>query len=277
MARLPELVELKRRFGLHMISLSQLIEFRHRRERLVELIAESPFLSAWGEFTLRVYRSLPDGRQHLVFTLGQPDESPTLVRVQRENMLGDLFRGSAFGVERFGEELTQQLSDARGLVARLEHHGVSHRQRRHDVPVRQVRRKVERPDHRHHAEGPEPALAAPTRARIHLEVAHARPEPRRHALDRTELLDALKAKIKAQQTPPQVVEAVAKGDAEIAVFLANVLVAPGIDLVGPVPAPLQEELVFTAGIGENDAATCARSSRPTAATSRGTRSSACHG
>jgi 3,4-dihydroxy 2-butanone 4-phosphate synthase/GTP cyclohydrolase II len=97
MARLPELVELKKKFGLHMISIAQLIEFRHRRERLVELIAETPFKSTWGEFQLRVYRSLPDGRQHLAFTLGQPDESPTLVRVQRENLLGDLFHGSAFG------------------------------------------------------------------------------------------------------------------------------------------------------------------------------------
>jgi 3,4-dihydroxy 2-butanone 4-phosphate synthase/GTP cyclohydrolase II len=97
MARLPELVELKKKFGLHMISIAQLIEFRHRSERLVELIAERDFHSAWGEFKLRVYRSLPDGRQHLAFTLGTPDESPTLVRVQRENLLGDLFRGDAFG------------------------------------------------------------------------------------------------------------------------------------------------------------------------------------
>ena len=97
MARLPELVELKKKFGLHMISIAQLIEFRHRSERLVELVAESDFHSAWGEFKLRVYRSLPDGRQHLAFTLGTPDESPTLVRVQRENLLGDLFRGDAFG------------------------------------------------------------------------------------------------------------------------------------------------------------------------------------
>jgi len=97
MARLPELVELKKKFGLHMISIAQLIEFRHRRERLVELIAETPFKSTWGEFQLRVYRSLPDGRQHLAFTLGEPDELPTLVRVQRENLLGDLFHGSAFG------------------------------------------------------------------------------------------------------------------------------------------------------------------------------------
>ncbi len=97
MARLPELIELKKKFGLHMVSIAQLIEFRHRRERLVELVAETPFRSAWGEFRLRVYRSLPDGRQHLVFALGQPDGSPTLVRVQRENVLGDLFRGEAFG------------------------------------------------------------------------------------------------------------------------------------------------------------------------------------
>ena len=97
MARLPELIELKHRFGLHMISIAQLIEFRHRREKLVELIAESPFRSAWGEFRLRVYRSLPDGRQHLAFVLGEPGDAPTLVRVQRENVLGDLFRGSQFG------------------------------------------------------------------------------------------------------------------------------------------------------------------------------------
>ena len=49
--------------------------------------------------------------------------------------------------------------------------------------------------------------------------------------DKVGVGDAVKAKIKAQQTPPQVVEAVVNGDAEIAVFLANVLVAPGIDLV----------------------------------------------
>ena len=120
MARLPELVELKRRFGLHMISIAQLIEFRHRRERLVELVAESPFRSAWGEFALRVYRSLPDGRQHLVFTLGHPDESPTLVRVQRENMLGDLFRGSAFGAVASLASIFEAVAKAcRGVIVHV--------------------------------------------------------------------------------------------------------------------------------------------------------------
>jgi len=47
MARLPELIELKKKFNLRMISIAQLIEYRHRSEKLVELIATSPFKSKW--------------------------------------------------------------------------------------------------------------------------------------------------------------------------------------------------------------------------------------
>lgn len=96
MARLPELAEMKARFGLRLISIAQLIAHRRRDTRLVERIAQSDFDSAWGRFRLHVYRS-SDGRQHLAFVLGQPSAEPTLVRVQRENLLSELFRGKAFG------------------------------------------------------------------------------------------------------------------------------------------------------------------------------------
>jgi molybdate transport system substrate-binding protein len=66
--------------------------------------------------------------------------------------------------------------------------------------------------------------------------------------DRLGITEPMKAKMKAQPNPAQVVAVVAKGDVELGVFLINVLTAPGLDVVGPFPAELQENVVFTAAV-----------------------------
>ena len=59
---------------------------------------------------------------------------------------------------------------------------------------------------------------------------------------------AMRSKTIAQDQPTGIVPAVASGQAELAVFVNNVLTAPGVDIVGPFPAKYQQELVFPAAL-----------------------------
>jgi len=66
--------------------------------------------------------------------------------------------------------------------------------------------------------------------------------------DRLGIDQAMKAKTLVQEQPTGIVPALVKGDAEIAVFVNNVLTAPGVEIVGPFPAELQQQLIFPAAV-----------------------------
>jgi 3,4-dihydroxy 2-butanone 4-phosphate synthase/GTP cyclohydrolase II len=122
MARLPELVEFKARHGLRLISIRALIEYRIQRDQLVELVCARPFPSAFGEFTLQVFRSRIDGRHHLAFTLGDLSPAPTVVRVQSENLLSDVFRlNGADGYRTVTASLELIARSGRGVLLYMEH------------------------------------------------------------------------------------------------------------------------------------------------------------
>ncbi len=90
--RLPQLIEFKQKFGLKMISIASLIEYRARRDHLVELVTAQPVDTEFGAFTMHVFRSRLDGRHHLALSMGTLGPEATLVRVHSENLLTDLFR-----------------------------------------------------------------------------------------------------------------------------------------------------------------------------------------
>lgn len=92
LARLPDLIEFKKKHGLKLISIADLIEYRLTRDRLVERVDTVPFASEYGDFQLHRFRSILDDRQHLALSMGKLHAEPTLVRVQRADLPADVFR-----------------------------------------------------------------------------------------------------------------------------------------------------------------------------------------
>jgi molybdate transport system substrate-binding protein len=62
------------------------------------------------------------------------------------------------------------------------------------------------------------------------------------------VMNEVKAKLQAAANPTKLIESVADGQAEIGVFLINVLTTDGLDVVGPVPAELDQQLVYVSGV-----------------------------
>lgn len=97
LARLPDLIRFKEKHKLKLICIADLIEYRHTRDKLVEHVLTRPFESEFGTFDLHIFRSILNDRQHIALSMGKLDASPTLVRVQSENLLGDIFRSKTLG------------------------------------------------------------------------------------------------------------------------------------------------------------------------------------
>lgn len=115
--RLPQLIEFKHKFGLKMISIAALIEYRARRDHLVELVTAQPVDTEFGAFTMHVFRSRLDGRHHLALSMGTLSAEATLVRVHSENLLTDLFRAKGMiGHQMLTGSLAAVAKAGRGVV-----------------------------------------------------------------------------------------------------------------------------------------------------------------
>ena len=92
MARMPQLQEVAKKFGLKIISIRDLIDYRLRNEKLVQRVAAPHVQTKYGDFKAYAYRSTTDGVEHVAWVAGNPDFSkPVYVRVHSECLTGDIF------------------------------------------------------------------------------------------------------------------------------------------------------------------------------------------
>ena len=92
MARLPQLMEASKRFGIKIISIKDLIACRLQKESIVEKGVEVDMPTQYGHFHLIPFRQKSNGLEHIALIKGtwEKDE-PILVRVHSSCMTGDIF------------------------------------------------------------------------------------------------------------------------------------------------------------------------------------------
>ena len=92
MARMPQLIEKSRQFGIKIIAIRDLIAYRLKQESLVEKGVEVDMPTHHGHFRLIPFRQKSNGLEHVAIIKGEinPDE-PVLVRVHSSCMTGDIF------------------------------------------------------------------------------------------------------------------------------------------------------------------------------------------
>jgi 3,4-dihydroxy 2-butanone 4-phosphate synthase/GTP cyclohydrolase II len=92
MARTTELFAIANEFGLKIIAVNQLIEYRVKMEKLVkkEIVTHIP--TRYGDFQIHLYTNTLDNKEHLALVRGTIDDGePVLVRVHSECLTGDTF------------------------------------------------------------------------------------------------------------------------------------------------------------------------------------------
>ncbi|MCD8556134.1 MAG: bifunctional 3,4-dihydroxy-2-butanone-4-phosphate synthase/GTP cyclohydrolase II [Bacteroides graminisolvens] len=92
MARLPQLVEIAKKFDLKIISIKDLIAYRAQMESIIDKGVEVDMPTHHGHFRLIPFRQKSNGLEHVALIKGtwEKDE-PVLVRVHSSCMTGDIF------------------------------------------------------------------------------------------------------------------------------------------------------------------------------------------
>lgn len=90
MARVPDLEQFAAEYGIKMVTVAQIIEYRRRYEKHVHCAVQTRLPTKFGEFRVRAYENDIDDLTHLALIMGEPEgKDDVLVRVHSACLTGD--------------------------------------------------------------------------------------------------------------------------------------------------------------------------------------------
>ena len=125
MARLPQLMEKAREFGMRIIQIKDLIAYRLNQESLVEKGTEADLPTDYGHFRIIPFRQKSNGLEHVALFKGTwTKDEPVLVRMHSSCMTGDIFGSMRCDC---GEQLHRSMQEiekeGKGVVVYLNQEG----------------------------------------------------------------------------------------------------------------------------------------------------------
>ena len=125
MARLPQLQRFRRKHGLKMGTIADLIRFCRSREKLIQEVVSTFLPTPWGEFHLKLFRSTVDGRPQLALIRGEvAGKKNVLVRVHSKCLTGDVFKSNRCDCGQQLELALKQISaEGCGVILYMDQEG----------------------------------------------------------------------------------------------------------------------------------------------------------
>lgn len=125
MARMPQLIEVARKFDIKIITIKDLIAYRLNEESLVERESEANLPTAYGDFRIVIFKQKSNGLEHIALIKGDVDrQEPVLVRVHSSCATGDIFASCRCDC---GEQLHKAMEliekEGKGLVVYMNQEG----------------------------------------------------------------------------------------------------------------------------------------------------------
>lgn len=124
MARHDDLLKLKKKYNLKLITIEDIVKYRRRYEQLIEKVAEADFPTRFGRFRIMAFREMIHQQTHLAIVMQPSSKKVPLVRVHSQCTTGDVFHSLRCDC---GEQLEQALKaiahEGAGVLLYLDQEG----------------------------------------------------------------------------------------------------------------------------------------------------------